>query len=107
MRQPYPRRQIVRHRQDIPQSVDLEFVEQLVHSGFQECFELVHTVLNLGACFGKIDVPIAVRVRNGDICGWLVGKSEGLRSGREEAILDRLDGTVYDGIDCVDDIVNE
>ena len=67
----------------------------------------MHTVLDLGARFWEIDIAIAICVRDGDGGRGAVGKAKCLGRGREETGFDGFDGTVYDRIDSVDDIVNE
>ncbi len=37
----HPVDEVRRHRQDVSQHVDLEFVKVLVHGGVQQCFEFV------------------------------------------------------------------
>ena len=47
MTQPHPWRQVVRYSQYIPQCPYLKLVKSLVDRRFQQCLQLMYTILNL------------------------------------------------------------
>lgn len=47
MSQSHPRQHLLRHGQDIPEHIDLEFIKILVDRGLEQCLELMHAILNL------------------------------------------------------------
>lgn len=63
MRQPHPRRQIIRDRQDIPQRIDFKLVKRLINRRFEQRLELMYAVLELGCRFWVLDVAVAIRAQ--------------------------------------------
>lgn len=62
MAQSDPTPQLLRHAQDTPQGKDLKLIKVLVDRGLQQCFQLMHSVLNLLPRFGILDVAVAICV---------------------------------------------
>lgn len=100
MRQPDPPRQLIRHRQNIPQRINLKLVKRLVHRRLQQGFQLVHAVLDLDLG----DLVLAAVRGGGEVP---VVEAEGRRRDGEETVFDGFDGAVDDSVDGVDDFVDE
>ena len=68
----------------------------------------MHAILNLHRCFGVLDVAVAVGIWDRKTSGRLVGaESESWGRQGEEAILNGFNGVVNNGVDGVDDFVDE
>ena len=121
MSQPHVRQQLVRHRQDVAQRVNLKLVEGLVDRGFQQRLQLMHAVLDLGprgllvvlvlelvaVAVGVGDVVEALGRGGGGLLGALSRGAEAEDGGRggEESGLDGLEGLVDNRVDGVDYVV--
>lgn len=101
--------------QNIAQSVDFELVKVAVDGGIEEGFELYDTCGDFGllevveeggvslfcrCCFGT-GGGIGGRGRLGEV------EAEGLRCGLVETFLNAVDGAEDDGVDGIDDVVEE
>lgn len=60
MSESHPRREVIGNGQDASEGVDFELVEGFVDGGFEEGFELVHAVFDLGGRFGVVGVGVVV-----------------------------------------------
>ncbi len=108
MPQPHPPGQLIRHRQNIPQRINLKLVKRLIHRRLQQRLELMHAILNLGRRIGVLDIAVAVGIRDRKASWRFVrAEAEGWRRQGEETVLDGFDGVVDDGVDGVDDFVDE
>ena len=120
MCQPHPAGQIIRHGQNVPQRENLESIKRLIDRSLQQRFKPVHPVLNLVLEFllllpfpfafafpFHIHIPIRIGIGIGiSISGATAESKRGGRNGKE-AVLNGFESSVNDGVDGIDDFVNE
>lgn len=125
MSQAHPGRQIVRHRKDIPQCVNLEFVKRLVDGSLEQRLQRMQSILNfllLGLVRFLVSVvplfaaPVtnfcrrwdrATDVRGSLGIRGLANEAEAAGRDREQASFDGVNGAVDDSVDRIDDFINE
>lgn len=106
MTQSHPRREIIRDRQDVSQSVYLKLIERFIDGGFQQRLELMHAVFDLSARLGVFAVPTPILNGKSRRRSVVASEAEGLGRYLQQTVFERLDGLVDDGVYCVDDVVD-
>jgi hypothetical protein len=105
MTQSHPRREVIRDRQDVSQSVYLKLIERFIDSRFQQRLELMHAVFDLSARLGVFAIAISIlygKCRRSVVAS----EAEGLGRYLQQTVFESLDGLVDDGVYCIDDVVD-
>lgn len=126
MGQAHPRRQIVRHREDISQRVNLKLIKSLVDGSLEQSLQCMQSILNLLflslLCLLVAIVLDLLAILQTNVCrrwdratdsGGFLGirgtadEAEIAGRDREQTGFDGVNGAIDDSIDRIDDFVNE
>lgn len=106
MIQSQPIHQILRHGEDIPQHVNLEFIKGFIDRCLEQGLELMQAILNLKFGFWVLNIAICVCI---GYCRrvLILAKSEAFRRCGQQAGLETRDSLVDEVIYRIDDVVDQ